>query len=131
MLTAQLRLLLDSHILLWMITRERRIRQATIATILDPGNQVYVSAASVWEIEIKRASGRLQAPDNLIEFIDNSGFIELMVTFRHGDLAARLPMHHRDIFDRMLIAQAQAEGLTLVTDDSQITRYEVPIMPTR
>ena len=131
MLTPQLRLLLDSHVLLWMITRERRIREAAITAILDPGNQVFVSAASVWEIEIKRATGRLQAPDNLIEFINNSGFFELPVTFRHGDLAARLPMHHRDIFDRMLIAQAQAEGLTLVTDDSQIARYTVPIMPAR
>ena len=90
-----------------------------------------MSAASVWEIEIKRANGRLQAPDNLIEFIDNSGFIELQVSFRHGYMAARLPMHHRDIFDRMLIAQAQAEGLTLVTDDSQIARYAVPIMSAR
>lgn len=90
-----------------------------------------MSAASVWEIEIKRATGRLQAPDNLIEFIDNSGFIELQVSFRHGNMAARLPMHHRDIFDRMLIAQAQAEGLTLVTDDSQVARYAVPIMSAR
>ena len=131
MLTAQLRLLLDSHVLLWMITRERRIREATIAAILDPGNLVYVSAASVWEIEIKRATGRLEAPDNLIEFVENSGFIELPVNFQHGDLAAGLPLHHRDIFDRMLIAQAQAEGLTLVTDDSQISHYAVPLMAAR
>ena len=131
MMTTRLLLLLDSHVLLWMITRERRIRDATITAILDPGNQVYVSTASVWEIEIKRASGKLQAPANLIEFIDNSGFLELPVSFRHGVLAARLPLHHRDIFDRMLIAQAQAEGLTLVTDDSQIARYQVPIMPAR
>lgn len=131
MLTTQLRLLLDSHVLLWMITRERRIREATIAAILDPGNQVYVSAASVWEIEIKRATGRLHASENVIEFVENSGFAELPVTFRHGDSAARLPMHHRDIFDRMLIAQAQVEGLTLVTDDSQIVRYDVPIMSAR
>ena len=131
MLTTQLRLLSDSHVLLWMITRERRIRQATLAAILNPGNQVYVSAASVWEIEIKRAAGRLQAPDNLIEFIDNSGFIELVVTFHHGDSAARLPMHHRDPFDRMLVAQAQTEGLTLTTDDSLIAMYDVPTMAAR
>ena len=114
-----------------MITRERRIRESTLASTLDPENQVYVSAASVWEIEIKRATGRLEAPENIVEFIENSGFIELPVTFQHGDLAARLPMLHRDIFDRMLIAQAQAEMLTLVSDDSQIVRYEVPTMPAR
>ena len=131
MLTAMDRLLLDSHILLWMITRALRIRESTIATIMDPENQVFVSAASVWEIEIKRATGRLEAPENIIEFIENSGFTELPVTFRYGDLAARLPMIHRDIFDRMLIAQAQAEGLMLVTDDSQIARYQVPVMPAR
>ena len=131
MLTTQLRLLLDSHVLLWMITRERRLLEATLVSILDSRNQVFVSAASVWEIEIKRASGKLQAPDNLIEFIENSGFIELPMTFHHGDLAARLPMHHRDIFDRMLIAQAQAEGLTLVTDDTQIVLYDIPTIPAR
>ncbi len=131
MLTARHRLLLDSHILLWMITRARRIRESTIAAIMDPENQVFVSAASVWEIEIKRATGRLEAPENIIEFVENSGFTELPVTSRYGDLAARLPMIHRDIFDRMLIAQAQAEGLTLVTDDSQIARYQVPVMPAR
>ena len=133
MLTARLRLLLDSHVLLWMITRTRRIRESTVAAILDAENQVYISAASVWEIEIKRAIGRLEAPENIVEFVDNSGFIELPVTFRYGDLAARLPLHHRDIFDRMLItqAQAQAEGLTLVTDDSQIVRYQVSVLPAR
>lgn len=130
-MTTQLQLLLDSHVVLWMITRERRIREATITAIMDPGNQVYVSAASVWEIEIKRATGKLEAPDNLIEFVENSGFIELPVNFQHGYLAARLPKFHRDIFDRMLIAQAQAEGLTLVTDDSQITRYDVTVMVVR
>ena len=114
-----------------MITRDCRIREATIATILDPRNQVYVSAASVWEIEIKRATGKLEAPDNLIEFVENSGFIELPVRFHHGDLAARLPLIHRDIFDRMLVAQAQAEDLTLVTDDAMIARYTVPLIPAR
>ena len=102
-----------------------------IAAVLARENHVFVSAASVWEIEIKRATGRLDAPDNIIEFIENSGFVELPITFRHGDLAARLPMHHRDIFDRMLVAQAQAEGLTLVTDDAIIARYDVPTMAAR
>ena len=131
MLSTRTSLLLDSHVLLWMITRARRISESTIAAILDPENRVYASAASIWEIEIKRATGRLEAPDNIIEFVENSGFAELPVTFRHGDLAARLPMHHRDIFDRMLIVQAQAERLTLVTDDSQIARYQVSTMPVR
>ena len=131
MLSTQLRMLLDSHVLVWMITRERRIREPTLASILDPRNQAYISAVSIWEIEIKRATGKLRAPENIVEFVQNSGFIELPVTFHHGVTAAQLPMYHRDIFDRMLVAQAQAEGLTLVTDDPQIARYEVSTMPAR
>ena len=70
-------------------------------------------------------------PDNFVELVERAGYIELPVTFRHAEIAANLPLHHRDPFDSMLIVQVQAEGLTLVTDDSQIARYSVPIMPAR
>ena len=104
---------------------------STLTAILHSDNRIYVSAVSVWEIGIKVASGKLQVADNPVTFVQNSGFAELPVTIRHAEIAAALPLLHRDPFDRMLIAQAQAEGLTLVTDDSQIARYEVPTTPAR
>ena len=97
----------------------------------DPTINVFVSAASIWEVGIKRVSGKLQVADNFVELVRRSGYTDLPVTFRHAEIAASLPLHHRDPFDRMLIAQAQVEGLTLVTDDSEIARYQVPILPAR
>ncbi|MYC37154.1 MAG: type II toxin-antitoxin system VapC family toxin [Chloroflexi bacterium] len=124
------RLLLDTHTLLWAIEGGRKLRLSTLGAIFV-NNHVYVSAASYWEIAIKAALGKLQLANDPLEFIENSGFTELPVYFRHAVLAASLPLHHRDPFDRMLIAQAQAERLTLVTDDSHIARYDVRIMPAR
>lgn len=125
------RLLLDSHTLLWSLQGGQRLRPETYDAIHDPGNEVFVSVVAVWELAIKRVSGKLEAPDNLEASVIGQGYANLPVTFRHAELAAALPLLHRDPFDRMLIAQAQAEGLTLVTDDSQITRYGVHIMPAR
>ena len=123
-------LLLDTHTLLWAIEGGQQLRPSTLDAIFV-NNRVYVSAASYWEIAIKAALGKLQLADDPLEFIENSGFTELPVYFRHAVIAASLPLHHRDPFDRMLIAQAQAEGLTLVTDDSQITLYDVSTMSAR
>ena len=124
------RLLLDTHTLLWAIEGGRQLHPSTLDAIFV-NNRVYVSAASYWEIAIKAALGKLQLADDPLEFIENSGFTELPVYFRHAVLAASLTLHHRDPFDRMLIAQAQAEALTLVTDDSQVSRYDVPLMAAR
>ena len=124
------RLLLDTHTLLWAIEGGRQLHPSTLDAIFV-NNRVYVSAASYWEIAIKAALGKLQLADDPLEFIENSGFTELPVYFRHAVLAASLPLHHHDPFDRMLIAQAQAEELTLVTDDSHIARYDVPTLPAR
>lgn len=107
------------------------MRAATLRLIDDPTINVFVSAASIWEIGIKRVSGKLQVADNFVELVRRAGYTDLPVTFRHAEIAASLPLHHRDPFDRMLIAQAQVEGLTLVTDDSEIARYQVPILPAR
>jgi PIN domain nuclease of toxin-antitoxin system len=90
---------------------------------------VWVSSATLWEIEIKRATGRLDASDRLLEKIVESGFDELAVTFAHATAAGRLPPHHGDPFDRMLVAQAQLEGLTIVSDDARIGSYQVAVMP--
>ena len=122
------RLLLDTHTLLWAIEDNPGLNADARSAIVDPLNDVFVSAASVWEIAIKRSLGRLEAPDNLGEEVRKAGFIELPVTIRHGELAARLPPHHGDPFDRMLVAQAPAEGLVLVTRDRVLGQSAVPTL---
>ena len=87
-----------------------------------------MSAASIWEIAIKRASGKLKAPDDLLEQVALARFAELGITFEHAAHAGALPPHHADPFDRMLIAQAQSENLTLVTSDARIAAYDVPVL---
>jgi len=87
-----------------------------------------VSVATVWEIEIKRRLGKLVAPDDLPEALSVGGYRPLAISLDHAVLAAGLPSHHRDPFDRMLVAQAMVEGLTIVTGDSRIARYDVPVL---
>ncbi len=96
--------------------------------IADGANHVLVSAASVWEVEIKRAKGGLVAPDDLLEQVEAAGFALLAVDAVHARDAARLPRHHDDPFDRMLIAQASAERATLVTSDSAMLAYDAVVM---
>ncbi len=125
------RLLLDTHSLLWVAEGGGRLRADTYNAVNDLGNEIFVSAVSIWEIAIKLVSGRLSpAPDleKALDAVERYEFIELNINFRHAEKAASLPPHHRDPFDRMLIAQADAEGLTLVTDDSHIPRYGIPTM---
>jgi PIN domain nuclease of toxin-antitoxin system len=90
---------------------------------------VHVSAATLWEIEIKRAAGKLDAPPDLARIVVDHGFEPLPVTFEHAVEAGRLSLHHRDPFDRMLVAQARVEDLTLVTADKRMSRYAVPVLP--
>ncbi len=98
---------------------------------IERSDVAYVSAATIWEIEVKRAAGRLHAPLNVIEMVETSGFERLCITFGHAQQAARLPLRHRDPFDRMLVAQAQMEGLTLVTADGALAAYDVPVVSAR
>lgn len=88
---------------------------------------VLVSSATIWEIEIKRTLHKLEAPDDLAGLVDESGFEHLDISHEHAREAGRLPLHHGDPFDRMLIAQARLEGLTLATADPEIRRYDVPV----
>ena len=122
------RLLLDTHTLLWAIQDDPQLNAEARLAISDRSNEVYVSSASVWEISIKRAQGRLEAPDNLAATIAQTEFAELVVNHIHAELAGNLPLHHRDPFDRMLVAQAQTEDLILVTRDPHIMRYDVQTM---
>lgn len=119
------RLLLDTHVFLWWLADAPDLAEAARRAIGDERNAVYVSAATGWEIAIKRAAGKLRAPENLDALVEEGGFTHLPITFFHGEQAGALPMHHRDPFDRMLVAQAQAEGLVIVTRDKHIPLYGI------
>jgi PIN domain nuclease of toxin-antitoxin system len=122
-----LNLLLDTHILLWALANDVQLSKRARSAILD-ANKVYVSAASAWEIGIKAASGKLRAPDDLAEQMASAGFLELPVSIAHASAAGKLPRHHADPFDRLLIAQAQIESLTLLTNDRALKAYGEQIM---
>jgi PIN domain nuclease of toxin-antitoxin system len=122
------RLLLDTNALLWWLADEGLAAQAREA-IADPENLVAVSAVSAWEISVKKALGKLVAPDDLEHQIHVGGFTPLPITIAHGVAAGQLERHHDDPFDRMLIAQARAEGLTIVTRDKRFNEYSVALMP--
>ena len=119
------RFLLDTHAVLWALAEPSKLSRPARMALEDAANEVYVSVVSGWEIAIKRALGKLEAPDDLGSAIRIQGFEPLLVTFHHAEHAGGLPPHHRDPFDRMLIAQAQAEGLIIVTRDSDIPLYGV------
>jgi PIN domain nuclease of toxin-antitoxin system len=121
-------LLLDTHVLLWWRGDHKRIGARAHQAIEDADIPVFFSAASVWEIAIKHASGKLRMPANVIDTMQKRGFAELTVAASHALVAGALPPHHRDPFDRMLVAQAQSERLTLVTNDPRIAAYDVPIL---
>ena len=121
-----MRLLLDTHVLIWWDEGARLSRDAR--TAIADAEQVYVSAVSGWEIAIKTALGRLRPLRTVAEAIDDSGFEELPVRLRHALVLATLPQHHRDPFDRMLVAQAQVDGLTLVTRDAAFAAYDTPLV---
>lgn len=120
--------LLDSHVLLWWLGDSPRLGTAVRRALADPDNRVLVSAASIWEIGIKQALGKLRAPESLLGLLQQEGFEELPITAAHAEAAARLPMLHRDPFDRMLVAQSRLEGLILVTHDDPMGGYDVELL---
>jgi PIN domain nuclease of toxin-antitoxin system len=119
---------LDTHALLWWLADEGLTTQAR-DTIADPANLVVVSAASAWEISIKKALGKLAAPDDLDQQVQEGGFSPLPISIAHALAAGQLARHHEDPFDRMLIAQAFVEGLTIVTRDKRFDDYGVALLP--
>lgn len=119
--------LLDTHVLLWWLMDDDESSTEARDVIRSGENLVYFSAAGAWEMAIKRNLGRLDYPGNLAEVLRESRIEVLSVTLTHALRVADLPLLHRDPFDRLQIAQAQLEGLTLVTSDSEIRRYDVPV----
>ena len=122
-------LLLDTHILLWWLAQDPRLPPAVADAIASPDTVVLVSAATAWEIAIKKAAGRLDAPDDLLAALHADDFNTLGISAAHALAAGGLPAHHADPFDRMLIAQAQTEDLTLVSVDSRFPLYNVDLLP--
>jgi PIN domain nuclease of toxin-antitoxin system len=123
------RILLDTHILLWWLADDPLLPGPASATISDADTSVLVSAATAWEIAIKKAAGRLDAPDDLPDALAANNFDTLAITAAHALATGELPAHHSDPWDRMLIAQAQAEDLALVTVDRRFSDYDVELLP--
>lgn len=120
-----MQLLLDTHSFLWWLADDAALGPTAREAIADAENLVFVSAATAWEISVKRAKGNLVAPGNLEDWLSANDFIELPIEIGHAIRAGELPPHHSDPFDRMLVAQADLEGQTLVTADAEIQRYGV------
>jgi PIN domain nuclease of toxin-antitoxin system len=116
-------LLLDAHAVLWWLADDPTLAEPAKRSIADPSNDVLVSAATIWEIEIKRALGKVQAPDGLLSALEAAGFDVLPITGADAERAASLPPHHRDPFDRMLVAQSVRVGALVVTRDQAFTVY--------
>jgi PIN domain nuclease of toxin-antitoxin system len=127
-----MRLLIDSHVWLWWLAGSERLNDVALEALADGANEVFLSSASVWELAVKHALGRLTLPtalDRLMpQALSDDGIVGLPIEIVHSLRAGTLPLHHRDPFDRMLVAQAQVEGLTLVTADRHLANYEVTIL---
>ena len=123
------RLLFDTHAFLWWMDRDdSRLPAGLFDKIQSAESEVYLSVIVAWEMAIKTSMGKLQSPHDVESAADHYGFEILPVLLPHATAVRDLPLHHRDPFDRMLIAQAQVEGLTLITTDPHMRRYDVPIL---
>ena len=123
-----MRLLLDSHVLLWQLSADPRLGARARAAIESAENEAWVSAATVWELEIKAKLGKLAPPAELLPTLLDAGAVPLAISAEHAQHAARLPLHHADPFDRMLVAQAQLEGMAILSADPAIGRYDVHVL---
>jgi PIN domain nuclease of toxin-antitoxin system len=121
------RFLLDTHVLLWWLDDSPKLGPRCKELIGDQRNEVFVSAATTWEISVKKALGKLEAPEDIDSIVEDEGFSKLPISLYYGQLAGSLPVLHRDPFDRMLIAQAQSDGLILMTSAENIGLYKLRI----
>ena len=121
-------LLLDAHVLLWWLSGDSILSAVARAAIAEPANEILVSAATVWELAIKQGLGKLRVDADLLTEIDRAGFTGLPVTMEDGNAAGALPPHHRDPFDRMLVAQAQRLDALIVTRDRAFSSYDINVI---
>ena len=125
-----MRVLLDSHVTLWWLGDDDALGKQC-RRLIRGADEAYFSAVTPWELGIKRALGKLTIPDGLVQALLAGGFTELPISAEHAERAPALPAHHRDPFDRMLVAQAQLESLSLLTGDSAIHAYDVKLVDAR
>ena len=123
-----MKLLLDTRAALWWLSEDERFSEATADQLTDETNQVLLSAVVVWEVAIKRSLGKLEAPENLASTLLDAGLQALPVSLDHAAAVEQLPWHHRDPFDRMLVAQAAIEGAAVVSHDEALQPYEVNLV---
>ena len=123
-----MKLLLDTHVLLWWLDDNPALPSPAKDIIADGRNAVLISAVVIWEIRIKQALGKLAVPADFRQVLDLQPFESLSITADHAHALAGLPMHHRDPFDRMLVAQASTDGLTLVTHDARLEQYGIRLL---
>jgi PIN domain nuclease of toxin-antitoxin system len=121
-------LFIDTHVLLWWLDDSPELSESGRTAISDPGNLIVLSAVVIWEIRIKQALGKLEIPPNFYQVVQEQGFELLSITADHAYTVGDLPTHHRDPFDRMIIAQAKFEGLTVATHDIVFNKYDIPVL---
>lgn len=123
-----MRVLLDTHTLLWWLSEPERLPPLVTETISDPANTIHVSVATAWECAIKQSLGKLRLPAPVSSALEQCGFVSLEIRMVHVERTTELPHHHRDPFDRLLAAQTLVEGLVLITHDRKLREYPVPTL---
>ena len=121
------RFLLDTHIFIWWMERNKRLKRKTLSLLNNPKAQIFLSTISIWEMLIKAGKNKLEIDTDIEDGVRRSGFTILPLTISHVLKVKSLPPHHNDPFDRILIAQAQSENLTFITDDKKMERYNVTL----
>jgi PIN domain nuclease of toxin-antitoxin system len=124
-----MRFLVDTHALLWALGEPSTLSRQARDALADPSNLIVVSSASLWECAIKASIGKLDLPEDFFDSIPGAGYEVMPIRISHLNVYRTLPMHHRDPFDRMLVAQASAEALTLISRDPDIAKYDVAVLP--
>lgn len=123
-----MKLLLDTHAALWWLADDEHLGGDAARQLTDESNRVLLSSAVVWEVAIKRSLGKLQAPADMAATLLSGGVHPLPITIEHAAAVEALPWHHRDPFDRMLVAQAFAEGAAIISQDERLTAYDVRLV---
>ncbi len=123
-----MKLLIDTHAALWLLDEDAQLSRAAEKALTEPANEVLLSAAVVWEVAIKRSLGKLDAPDGFAQTLLNGGAAPLAISLEHAQATHSLPWHHRDPFDRMLVAQATLENAAIVSSDERLDAYEVRVL---